>query len=156
MHQHMPWSSNENKDLVRYSKILGGKKLRNLVLKVMPFLSSMHSCQPQQAIEPSKTADWNHRVYRWISSRWFHWWYQHKKASVRVLSLQFMKPLRTKYPIFEDLISEIHETMNDFRDSLKNNPTKELIQLLREDSERPAKNHQIFLQLMQYYLLLKI
>ena len=55
MHQHMPWSSNENKDLVRYSKILGGKKLRNLVLKVMPFLSSMHSCQPQQAIEPSKT-----------------------------------------------------------------------------------------------------
>ena len=23
--------------------------------KLMPFLSSMHSCQPQQAVEPSKT-----------------------------------------------------------------------------------------------------
>ena len=39
--------------------------------------------------------------------------------------------------------------MNDFRDALKNDPTKELIQLLREDSERQAKNDQMFLQLMQ-------
>ena len=53
------------------------------------------------------------------------------------------------YPISEDLISEIHETMNDFQDGLKTVPTKELIQLLREDSERQAKNDQMFLQLMQ-------
>ena len=53
------------------------------------------------------------------------------------------------YPISEDLISEIHETMNDFPDGLKTVPTKELIQLLREDSERQAKNDQMFLQLMQ-------
>ena len=53
------------------------------------------------------------------------------------------------YPISQDLISEIHETMNDFRDGLKTVPTKELIQLLREDSERQAKNDQMFLQLMQ-------
>ena len=39
--------------------------------------------------------------------------------------------------------------MNDFRDALKNNSTKELIQLLRKDSERQAKNDQMFLQLMQ-------
>ena len=32
---------------------------------------------------------------------------------------------------------------------MKNDPTKELIQLLREDSERQAKNDQMFLQLMQ-------
>ena len=44
----------------------------------------------------------------------------------------------------EDMIYKIHETMNDFRD-----PTKELIRLLREDSERQAKNDQMFLQLMQ-------
>ena len=71
------------------------------------------------------------------------------KASARVLSIQFMKPLKRKYPIFEDLISENHETMNDSRDALKNDPTKELIQLLREDSERQAKNNEMFLQLMQ-------
>ena len=39
--------------------------------------------------------------------------------------------------------------MNDILDALKNDPTKELIQLLREDSERQAKNDQMFLQLMQ-------
>ena len=71
------------------------------------------------------------------------------KASARVLSIQFMKPLKRKYPISEDLISENHETMNDSRDALKNDPTKELIQLLREDSERQAKNNEMFLQLMQ-------
>ena len=62
-----------------------------------------------------------------------------------------MKPLKGKENIesLEDLISEIHETMNNFRDALKNDSTKELIQLLREDSERQAKNDQMFLQPMQ-------
>ena len=62
-----------------------------------------------------------------------------------------MKPLKgkEKCPISEDLISEIHETMNDFRDALKNDSTKELIQLLRENSEKQAKIDQMFLQLMQ-------
>ena len=39
--------------------------------------------------------------------------------------------------------------MNDFQDALKTDPTKELIQLLRQDSERQGKNDQMFLQLMQ-------
>ena len=38
--------------------------------------------------------------------------------------------------------------MNDFWEALKNDPTMELIQLLREDLERQAKNDQMF-QLMQ-------
>ena len=66
-----------------------------------------------------------------------------------------MKPLKgkEKYPISEDLISEIHETMNDFRDALKNDSTKELIQLLRENSEKQAKIDQMFLQLMQRMII---
>ena len=39
--------------------------------------------------------------------------------------------------------------MNNFQDALKNDSTKELIELLREDSERQAKNDQMFLQPMQ-------
>ena len=39
--------------------------------------------------------------------------------------------------------------MNNFRDALKKDSTKELIQLLREDSERQAKTDQMFLQPMQ-------
>ena len=39
--------------------------------------------------------------------------------------------------------------MHNFRDALKNDSRKELIQLLREDSETQAKNDQMFLQLMQ-------
>ena len=39
--------------------------------------------------------------------------------------------------------------MHNFRDALKNDSRKELIQLLGEDSKRQAKNDQMFLQLMQ-------
>ena len=35
--------------------------------------------------------------------------------------------------------------MNDFWEALKNDPTMELIQLLREDLERQAKNDQMLL-----------
>ena len=56
---------------------------------------------------------------------------------------------KRKYPNSEDLSCKIHEIMNDFRDALKNYSTKELMQFLREDSERQAKNDQMFLQLMQ-------
>ena len=152
----MPWSSNENKDLVRYSKILGGKKLRNLVLKVMPFLSSMHSCQPQQAIEPSKTEQIETTESTDESL-------QGGSTDDTTQKSKRKGPFATIHETTKNKISNLrrsdfwnswdHEWLPGF---IKKYPTKELIQLLREDSERPAKNHQIFLQLMQYYLLLKI
>ena len=49
--------------------------------------------------------------------------------------------------------SDLWDHEQYFRDTLKNDPTKELIQLLREDSERLAKYDQMFLQPMQSMII---
>ena len=119
--------------------------------KLMPFVSSIHSCQPQQAIEASnieqiETTESTDESPQGSSTDDTNTKSKRKGAFVPIHETAKKK---RKYPISEDLISEIHETMSGFRDALKNDPTKELTQLLREDSERQAKNDQMFLQLLQ-------
>ena len=119
--------------------------------KLMPFVSSMHSCQPQQAIELSniEQIETTESTDESPQSSSADDTYTKSKRKGPFVPIHETARRKRKYPISEDLISEIHETMIDFREALKNDPTKELIQLLREDSERQAKNDQMFLQLMQ-------
>ena len=66
-----------------------------------------------------------------------------QRVNVKVFLFEFMKPLKEKEN------TQSPKTMINIRDELKKDSSKELIQLLREYSERQAKNDQIFLQLMQ-------
>ena len=123
--------------------------------KLMSFVSWMLSCQSEQAIEPSnidqietsESTDESHQGSSIDDTNT-----KSKRKRPFVLIHETAKRKR-KYPISKDLISEIHQTMNNFRDALENDPTKEVIQLLREDSERQAKNDQMFLQLMQSIII---
>ena len=94
--------------------------------KLMPFVSSMHSCQPQQAIEPinieqiettESTDESPQGSFTDNTNR------KSKRKGYFVPIHETAKRNR-KYPVSEDLIFEIDETMNDFRDGLKNDPTK--------------------------------
>ena len=116
--------------------------------KLMSFVSSMHSCQPQHAIEPSnieqfETAESADESRQGSSTDDTKTKSKHKGPFVPI------HETAKKKKNSEDLISDIHETMNDFRDAIKNDSAKELIQLLRKDPEKQAKNDQMFLQLMQ-------
>ena len=66
----------------------------------MLFVSSIHSCQPQQAIEPSNTEQIETTESTYEFLKVVPPMIPTQKASVKVLSFQLMKPL-----IYEDLIS---------------------------------------------------
>ena len=86
--------------------------------KLMTFVSSMHSCQPQQAIEPSNIEQFEITESTDESPQDSSTNDTNTKSKRKGLFVPIHEtPKRKrKYPISEDLISEIRETMNDFRD----------------------------------------
>ena len=115
--------------------------------KLMLFVSSIHSCQPQQAIEPSNIEQFETTESTDESPQDSSTDDANTKSKRKGLFVPIHETAKRKrkYPISEDLNSEIRETMNDFRDELKNDSIKELILLLREDSERQTKMTRCFL-----------
>ena len=88
----------------------------------MPFVSSMYSCQPQQAIESSnieqlETTESTDKSAQGSSTDDTNIKSKRKSPSFPIHETAKSK---RKYPISEDLISEIHsKTMNEFRKALK-------------------------------------
>ena len=115
--------------------------------KLMLFVSSIHSWQPQQAIEPSNIEQFDTTDSTDESPQDSSTDDANTKSKRKGLFVPIHETAKRKrkYLISEDLNSEIRETMNDFRDELKNDSTKELILLLREDSERQTKMTRCFL-----------
>ena len=121
--------------------------------KLLPLVASMHSCQPQQTIEPSNIEQFEITESTDESPQGSSTDDTNTKSKRKSLFVPIHETAKRKKTISEDLISDIHETMNDFRDALKNDSTKELIRLLRKDSERQAKNDQMSVQLMQSMII---
>ena len=94
--------------------------------KLMPFVSSMHSCQPQQAIEPIniEQIETTESTDESLQGSFTNNTNRKSKHKGHFVPIHETAKRNRKYPVSEDLISEIHETMNDFRDALKNDPTK--------------------------------
>ena len=78
----------------------------------MPFVSSMHSCQPQQAIEPlsieqiettESTDESPQGSFTDITNT-------KSKRKGHFVSIHETAKRKRKYPVSEDLISEIHDT----------------------------------------------